>query len=163
MPITEPAQFSNTKRSGTARKFVITLYDGTTKWRIGNFNGVWVDGDIHHLVDNFSMSQSDDLLESERMASRSIITLNIDHTPYKSDPDVRLSDEIGAIVGEEAGIYVTADSNTSQLSDCLQIFSGSARSVSNIDEQNVTIVLEDIGKLLDKVILTTRVRDGRGL
>ncbi|KKL07313.1 hypothetical protein LCGC14_2587270 [marine sediment metagenome] len=162
MPITEPTKFAATKK-GTARKFIITLYDGTTKWRIGNFNGVWVDGDIHHLVDKFNMSQSDDLLESGRMASICKVTLNINNIPYKLNPDVRLSDEIGAIIGEEAGIYVTADPNTSQLSDCLQIFSGSARSVSNIDEQNVTIVLEDTGKLLDKVILTTRVRDGKGV
>ncbi|KKM78273.1 hypothetical protein LCGC14_1361650 [marine sediment metagenome] len=159
MPGTEPARFTETKRSGTALKFVVTLYDGTTKWRIGNFNGVWVDGDIHHLVDNFNIPQTDDLLESGRMASRSIVTLNIDNTPYKSNPDVRLSDEIGAIVGEEAGIYVTADANTSQLSDCFRPFSGSVRSVSNIDEQNVTIVLEDVGKLLDKVILVDQVKD----
>ncbi|KKK87450.1 hypothetical protein LCGC14_2753140, partial [marine sediment metagenome] len=47
--ITNPTKFEATKK-GTSLQFVVTLYDGTTKWRIGNFNGIWVDGDIRYLV-----------------------------------------------------------------------------------------------------------------
>lgn len=157
MPIIEPAKFTATKASGTARKFIISLTDGTTTWLIGNFSAIWTDGTVYHLIDTFSLPSSSDLFEN--VDSRATMPLTVNNMPTYYKEGIRISDEIQNIVAKTAVLYVTADDNTSQLADCLPIARGAIRNITNVNLSTLTITWEDLGYVFDKVVLTTQIRD----
>jgi len=161
MAITEPTQYTATKASGTSRRFIVSVTDGTTTWLFGNFEAIFTDGHIYHLVDTFNFSDGCDLWEDT--FERSVVNLKVSNQPYKQNDDgwLRLADEIGDIINQSAYIYITADPNTSSLSDCLCIFTGITRNIENINGKDFTLKLEDNGYVVNTVLLTKTVKDAR--
>ena len=156
MSITEPTKFAATKQSGTALRFIISVTDGTNTYLFGNFAGQFTDGFVYHLIDKFSLPHSSDF--DEKTCARAIVRLSISNLPY--DGEHRLSDVVGDIAGEAAKIYVTADPNETDLSNCLCIFdTGITRSVDGYNDTTINITLEDGAYVLDTVLLTKQIGD----
>jgi len=167
MPITEPTKFNLSKVSGTAQKFIVRITDGTSVWLIGNFEGMFTDGATNRqvlpLVNQFSFGQSID--DIDKTASRATVNLHVINLPYKvvGSTHTRFSDEISNIIGlyadKPVAIYITADPNETSLANCLCIFNGVVRNMITYTTDTMAITLEDRGYLLDKLILTSKIKD----
>lgn len=167
MPITEPTKFNLSKASGTAKKFIVRITDGVSVWLLGNHEGNFTDGatsrQVLPLVSHHNFTQSVDNIG--KSVSRAIVNLQVINLPYKvvGSTHTRFSDEISNIIGlygdKPAAIYITADPNETSLANCLCIFNGIVRNMITFTTDTMTITLEDRGYLLDKIILTSKVKD----
>lgn len=145
------------KTSGADVHWVVKLTDGTSTWYFGDTMMEITEGFVYPMLrPSFSISEQFDPFT--RRWSIGQVTLTLKNAQFKRDATtsdaVRVSDVIGDILGNDVYLYAFAGSGKriTQISDGLLRFVGKTIDRMKYDDESVTIVVHDKGKLIHKML-----------
>lgn len=153
---TTPTKFeAHRQRDGMRCHAILSITDGSSTWLLSDVDMQLTDGHVYALMDqDWSISSGVDF---QRKSWRTgDLTVRLSNLSYKRDADngvnIRLSDEVSDLVGNDIKLYLVIGSTAAALSDCLLYFSGEVIEAPEYDSETIVIRGEDRGKLWNKII-----------
>lgn len=148
--LTPPTEFSKwVNRSGSLEGTIIVI-DGLDMF--GNMEMNLTDGHVYNiLTEAINIGQNVDFYR--KSWSNVLVDVVVTSVGYKKDElaanDISMADLVYGVVGNTAEIYFCSSPNTTSLSQCLKVFSGTVKKVKQITRETSTIQLTNNESVID--------------
>ena len=161
MPMTTSTEWNRVRLNVNARRHVILkLTDGSNTWLLGDKDMDLSDGHVHQAILGFSTMHSGFDLYSKK-SWLADIEFTLTNMRYSRDDTasgwLRLSDELIAIRGNVAEVYLLLGERMTALSDCLKRFVGVVITQPSYTPDTITVRIVNKGSRINTRLPDTKI------